>query len=191
MLAEHQFVGIPANIFGTHDFVGFPMLEYPILMNSRLVRKGVRADNRLVRLHGKSGNAGDHLGRSNNLRRVDASHAWKYVLPRMNCHDNFFQRGIACTLAKTIYGAFDLACACHDGSEAVRNGKTQVKVAGYDALDEAITEIKAGKMVATIDQQAAEQGYQGIALANSLSQGAAVPAVTLIDTRLVTAKTSP
>ena len=71
------------------------------------------------------------------------------------------------------------------------SGKTQVKVAGYDALGEAITEIKAGKMVATIDQQAAEQGYQGIALANSLSQGAAVPAVTLIDTRLVTAKTSP
>jgi ribose transport system substrate-binding protein len=71
------------------------------------------------------------------------------------------------------------------------SGKTQVKVAGYDALDEAITEIKAGKMVATIDQQAAEQGYQGIALANRLGQGASVPAVTLIDTRLVTAKSNP
>ncbi len=71
------------------------------------------------------------------------------------------------------------------------SGKTQVKVAGYDALDEAIAEVKAGKMVATIDQQAAEQGYQGIALANRLAQGASVPAVTLIDTRLVTARTGP
>jgi len=67
------------------------------------------------------------------------------------------------------------------------SGKTKVKLAGYDALSEAIIEIKAGRMVATIDQQAAEQGYQGIALANRLSQGNTVPAMTLIDTRLLTA----
>jgi ribose transport system substrate-binding protein len=70
------------------------------------------------------------------------------------------------------------------------SGKTNVKVAGYDALSEAITEIKAGRMAATIDQQAAEQGYQGIALANRLSQGHTVPSVTLIDTRLITAQTA-
>ena len=67
------------------------------------------------------------------------------------------------------------------------SGKTGVKVVGYDALDEAIAEIKAGKMAATIDQQAAEQGYQGVALAIRLTQGATVPMVTTIDTRLVTA----
>lgn len=71
------------------------------------------------------------------------------------------------------------------------SGKTQVKVAGYDALAEAMTEIKAARMLATIDQQAAEQGYQGIALASRLSQGAAVPEITLIDTRLITAKSVP
>ncbi len=67
------------------------------------------------------------------------------------------------------------------------NKKTGVKVAGYDALDEAIVEIKANKMVATVDQQASEQGYQGVALALRLVQGGAVPAVTTIDTRLITA----
>ena len=67
------------------------------------------------------------------------------------------------------------------------SGKTSVKVVGYDALDEALAEIKAQRMLATIDQQAAEQGYQGIALANRLLQGSAVPSVTTIDTRLVTA----
>lgn len=72
-----------------------------------------------------------------------------------------------------------------------QNGKTSVKVAGYDALDEAITEIKAGRMVATVDQQAAEQGYQGVALANRLTKGNAVPNVTTIDTRLITATTQP
>jgi ribose transport system substrate-binding protein len=71
------------------------------------------------------------------------------------------------------------------------SGKTQVKVAGYDALDEALLEIKAGHLLATIDQQASEQGYQGIALANRLAHGSTVPEVTLIDTRLITAKTNP
>jgi ribose transport system substrate-binding protein len=65
--------------------------------------------------------------------------------------------------------------------------KTFVKVAGYDALSEAMAEVKAGRMAATIDQQAAEQGYQGIAVAVKLIQGATVAPVTVIDTRLVTA----
>ncbi len=68
---------------------------------------------------------------------------------------------------------------------------TAVKVAGYDALAEAITEIKAGKLAATIDQQAAEQGYQGVVLALRLSRAESVPEVTTIDTRLVTAASAP
>ncbi len=69
--------------------------------------------------------------------------------------------------------------------------KTMVKVAGYDAMNEAITEIKAGRIAATIDQQAAEQGYQGIALAVKLIKGETVPALSLIDTRLITAAQLP
>ncbi|MEN9395773.1 MAG: hypothetical protein RLZ81_303 [Pseudomonadota bacterium] len=67
------------------------------------------------------------------------------------------------------------------------SGHTSVKVVGYDALSEAIAEIRAGRMAATIDQQAAEQGYQGVALALRMVQGSTVPAVTTIDTRLITA----
>ncbi|MDT8992651.1 substrate-binding domain-containing protein [Curvibacter sp. APW13] len=66
-------------------------------------------------------------------------------------------------------------------------GKNKVKVAGYDALSEAIAEIKAGKLSATVDQQAAEQGYQGVTLAVRLIKGETVPGETVIDTRLVTA----
>jgi ribose transport system substrate-binding protein len=67
------------------------------------------------------------------------------------------------------------------------SGKSAVKIAGYDALNEAIGEIKAGRMIATVDQQAAEQGYQGVALAVKLIQGGKVPENTLIATRLITA----
>ena len=60
-----------------------------------------------------------------------------------------------------------------------------VKVASYDALDEAVTEVKAGRLAVTVDQQAAEQGFQGIALAVRLLKGEQVPAKMLIDTRLI------
>ncbi|AGX87218.1 substrate-binding domain-containing protein [Candidatus Symbiobacter mobilis] len=70
-------------------------------------------------------------------------------------------------------------------------GRTSVQVAGFDALEEAIAEIAARRLVATIDQQAAEQGYQGIHLAWRLIQKQPVSPLTVIDTRLVTAESLP
>lgn len=67
------------------------------------------------------------------------------------------------------------------------SGKKNVKVVGYDALDETLAEIKSGRMAATVDQQAAEQGYQGVNLAVKMLQGVPVPSLTTIETRLVTA----
>jgi len=66
-----------------------------------------------------------------------------------------------------------------------------VKVVGFDALDVALEEIRSKRLAATVDQQAGEQGYQGVALALRLTQGSTVPAVTTIDTRLVTAGNLP
>lgn len=66
------------------------------------------------------------------------------------------------------------------------SGNTQVKVAGFDALTEALAEIKAGHMVASVDQQAAEQGYQGVVLAHKLLLKQTIALNTTIDTRLVT-----
>jgi ribose transport system substrate-binding protein len=67
------------------------------------------------------------------------------------------------------------------------SGKLSVKVVGFDALSEALTEVKAGHIAGTVDQQAAEQGYQGVALAVRLVKGEAVAPVTIIETRLITA----
>jgi ribose transport system substrate-binding protein len=67
-------------------------------------------------------------------------------------------------------------------------GKSAVKVAAYDALDEAREAVKEGRLAVTVDQQAAEQGYQGVLLAMRAIRGDALPEVTLIDTRLVTAE---
>ncbi|MBV8632931.1 MAG: substrate-binding domain-containing protein [Burkholderiaceae bacterium] len=67
------------------------------------------------------------------------------------------------------------------------SGRKDVLVAGYDALDEARAAIKAGTLAATIDQQAAEQGYQGVALAVRALKGESVPATVTVDSHLVTA----
>ena len=66
--------------------------------------------------------------------------------------------------------------------------RSEVKVAGYDALDEAVAAVKAGQLAVTVNQQAGEQGFQGVALATRLLRGESVPDVMLIDTRLVTRK---
>jgi ribose transport system substrate-binding protein len=65
-------------------------------------------------------------------------------------------------------------------------GKTDVMVASYDALDEAKEMIRAGKLQATIDQQAALQAYTGVQLAIRALKGEKLPLVTLLDVLLVT-----
>ncbi|ADO73836.1 sugar ABC transporter substrate-binding protein [Stigmatella aurantiaca] len=66
------------------------------------------------------------------------------------------------------------------------SGRYGVKVAAYDALEEAKRAILSGRMEVTVNQQAAEQGYQGIILASRVLNGEAVPEVVLVETSLVT-----
>lgn len=66
-------------------------------------------------------------------------------------------------------------------------GRTDIKVAGYDALAEALAEVRIGRLACTVDQQAAEQGFQGVALALRMINGESVPEQLLIETRLITA----
>lgn len=63
-----------------------------------------------------------------------------------------------------------------------------VKVAGYDALEEARQAMRAGLMAASVDQQAAQQGFMGVAYAVRMLKGEKLAADTLLNTQLVTAK---
>jgi ribose transport system substrate-binding protein len=63
--------------------------------------------------------------------------------------------------------------------------KTDVIVGGYDALQEAKDAIKAGEMVVTVDQQAAEQGYIGVKLAVGMLKGEKPGAETIVDVLVV------
>jgi ribose transport system substrate-binding protein len=63
-----------------------------------------------------------------------------------------------------------------------------VKVAGYDALEEARQAMRSGWLTASVDQQAGQQGFMGVAYAVRMLKGEKLPADTMLDTRLVTAK---
>jgi len=66
------------------------------------------------------------------------------------------------------------------------NGKTDVKVAAYDALAEAMPMLKNGSLQATIDQQAAIQAYTGVQYAIQALKGEQLPPITLLAVLLVT-----
>ncbi|MCP5159141.1 MAG: sugar ABC transporter substrate-binding protein [Gammaproteobacteria bacterium] len=70
-------------------------------------------------------------------------------------------------------------------------GNNQVLVAGFDALEPALAAIRAGKLTASVDQQAAQQGYLGVQYAVRALAGESLPQETLIDTRLITVDTLP
>jgi len=67
-------------------------------------------------------------------------------------------------------------------------GIRDVKVAGYDALTEARQAMREGWMAASVDQQAGQQGYMGVAYAVRMLKGEQLPADTMLETKLVTAE---
>lgn len=67
--------------------------------------------------------------------------------------------------------------------------KDKVLVASYDDIEEARNAIRKGTLIATINQQADEQGYQGVKAAMRAIDGETVPAEIYVDVKLVTAET--
>ncbi len=68
-------------------------------------------------------------------------------------------------------------------------GNNKVLVTGFDALDDAKQAVRTGKLVATVDQQAGKQGYEGVMAAIKALRGEPVPDDVWIDALLVTADT--
>jgi ribose transport system substrate-binding protein len=70
-------------------------------------------------------------------------------------------------------------------------GKTDVQVAAYDALAEAMPMLRNGSLQATIDQQPARQAHTGVLYAIRALRGEELPPVTLLDVQLVTRQNAP
>jgi ribose transport system substrate-binding protein len=64
-------------------------------------------------------------------------------------------------------------------------GRDHVRVAGFDALVEARNAVQAGRMAATVDQQAAMQGYLGVRYAVAMLAGSEMPPETMVQVKLI------
>lgn len=67
-------------------------------------------------------------------------------------------------------------------------GRTEVLVAGFDALSDVMPAIRAGQLAATVDQQAARQGYLGVSTALQMLAGEMPAMEVTVDSKLVTAR---
>ena len=67
--------------------------------------------------------------------------------------------------------------------------RDDVLVAAYDALEEAKMALAEGTLAATVDQQAALQGYMGVENAVRILKGETMPVLTFVETKLVTKAT--
>jgi len=67
-------------------------------------------------------------------------------------------------------------------------GRKDIKIAGFDALEEVKKEIEKGNIMVTVDQQAELQGYTGVKYALRLIKGESVPNKTIIPIRLIDKK---
>ena len=68
------------------------------------------------------------------------------------------------------------------------SGRADVLVAGFDALGDVMPALRAGQLAATVDQQAARQGFLGIRTALQMLAGEAPAMHVDVDSRLVTAQ---
>ncbi|MCR6631880.1 MAG: substrate-binding domain-containing protein [Magnetospirillum sp.] len=66
--------------------------------------------------------------------------------------------------------------------------RTDVVVAGFDNIPEVEPALRSGRLAVTVDQRAAEMGRKGVEAALNLIRGQAVPAETIIETRVVTSR---
>lgn len=106
----------------------------------------------------------------------------------------------AYTLSKTLFAKHPKVTLVFAANDMMALGvlqylqevkRTDVQVVGFDALNDAVAAVKAKTLVATVDQQAAEQGKMGIELAEKLIKGEKVDEMTLVAARNVTFNQAP
>jgi hypothetical protein len=130
VLAEHQLVRGLADRLRGHDLVGELVFEYAVLVDTRLVREGVRAHDRLVRLHRDPDDRRQQAARRIDLLGAHARvEACKDVRARLDRHHHLFHRGVAGALSDPVDRALDLPRSGANRGQAVRDGQTQIVVA--------------------------------------------------------------
>ena len=108
MFAHHQIGFGQPHVGRAHDLKGFGVFQHTILMNAGFVGKGVLADNRLVKLHRKTGNGGNAARDIHDLGGINPGAVGHDIAAHLQRHHHFLQRGIAGAFAQAIDRALNL-----------------------------------------------------------------------------------
>ena len=128
---EEEVRSRSSNSLRCHDLVCRPVAEHPVLVYPSLMRKSIKAYDRLVGLYHDSGQVRYKLAGAVKLCRVNGCLCRILVCPGIERHDDLFHRSIARTLTQTVYGAFDLPRARPHCGKRVGDPKAEVVVAVY------------------------------------------------------------
>ena len=129
VLAQHQLALGQADGLRLHDLVGQRVLHHAVLVDAGLVREGVGADDRLVRLDRHAGVRADQAAGADDLGGVDVRVQPVDLRPGVQRHHHLFQRGVAGPLADAVDRHLDLPRAVLDRGQRVGRRQPQVVVA--------------------------------------------------------------
>ena len=129
MLSKHNQAARHTDGFRRHDFVCHRGLEHSVLMDSRFVSKCIRTNDRFVHLNRFARDLAEHLARTVQFLGFDSCGGVVIALPRVDRHNDLFQRCVPGALADSIDGAFHLARPVFNRGKAVGDGEPEVVVA--------------------------------------------------------------
>ena len=105
MPAEHQLLGLLADVLRPHDLVRARVLQDAVLVNAGFVGERVASDDGLVGLHGLVGEPREQLARLEEPGRLDPGLERQPILPHAHRHHDLFERRVAGPLADAVDGA--------------------------------------------------------------------------------------
>ena len=126
MFPHDQAVPANANGLRGHDLVGDLFLEDSVLMDARLMCKGVVAHDGLIDGDGDPGNLGQQAGGGIDLLSDHMGVHTKQSFSCLKGHHHFFQRGIARAFSNTVDRALHLPGPIRHGSQRVGHRQPQI-----------------------------------------------------------------
>ncbi len=129
MFAQHNCIQRAPDERRIDDLVGEPLFEDPILVDSRLMGKGVLADDCFVRLDLHPRELAHQLAGAVDLFCADSGLAPVQIPAGIERHDDLFQGGVARPLSDAVDRALHLPRPGLDRRQRVCHGQAEIVVA--------------------------------------------------------------
>lgn len=183
------------NSSDANAFVGSNDVEAGQIMGNFIVSKlggAGKAKGKVLHLQGAIGNSAQ-IGRGQGITNVFAKESGIKLVEELTAK---WQRDEAMRITEDWLQKYsDIAAIVADNDDmsvgamnAVMNAgrKKNIVIIGTDAIDDALTAVKAGNLDGTVFQNAAEQGKQAIAVAYDVASGKTVNKETMVPFVLIT-----